>query len=41
VIPWTYIKANQLSVGLKEVYISDLKKEIVAFANTNGGTIYI
>ena len=29
------------SVELKEIYTSDLKKEIVAFANTNGGTIYI
>jgi len=28
-------------VELKEVYTSDLKKEIVAFANTKGGTIYI
>lgn len=26
---------------LKEIYTPDLKKEIVAFANTNGGTIYI
>ncbi len=29
------------AVELKEVFIPDLKKEIVAFANTNGGTIYI
>lgn len=29
------------TVELKEIYTSDLKKEIVAFANTNGGTIYI
>jgi ATP-dependent DNA helicase RecG len=29
------------SVELKEIYTSDLKKEIVAFANTSGGTIYI
>lgn len=28
-------------VELKEIYTSDLKKEIVAFANTNGGTVYI
>lgn len=28
-------------VELKEIYTSDLKKEIIAFANTNGGTIYI
>jgi len=29
------------TVELKEIYTHDLKKEIVAFANTNGGTIYI
>lgn len=29
------------TVELKEIYTSDLKKEIVAFANTNDGTIYI
>ncbi len=29
------------SVELKALYTPDLKKEIVAFANTNGGTIYI
>lgn len=29
------------TVELKEIYTADLKKEIVAFANTNGGTIYI
>jgi ATP-dependent DNA helicase RecG len=29
------------TVELKQVYTSDLKKEIVAFANTNGGAIYI
>lgn len=29
------------SVELKEIYTSDLKKEVVAFANTSGGTIYI
>jgi ATP-dependent DNA helicase RecG len=28
-------------IELKEVLTEDLKKEIVAFANTNGGTIYI
>lgn len=26
---------------MKEIYTSDLKKEIVAFANTNGGIIYV
>lgn len=29
------------TIELKEVYTTELKKEIVAFANTNGGTIYI
>lgn len=29
------------TVELKEIYTPDLKKEIVAFANTNGGSIYI
>lgn len=29
------------TVELKEIYTSDLKKEIISFANTNGGTIYI
>lgn len=29
------------TVELKEIYTADLKKEIIAFANTNGGTIYI
>lgn len=29
------------TVELKEIYTLDFKKEIVAFANTNGGTIYI
>jgi len=29
------------TVELKEIYTPDFKKEIVAFANTNGGTIYI
>ncbi|MDH8678730.1 putative DNA binding domain-containing protein [Fusibacter bizertensis] len=29
------------NVELKEIYTPDLKKEVVAFANTNGGTIYI
>ena len=29
------------NVELKEIYISDIKKEVVAFANTRGGTIYI
>lgn len=28
-------------IELKEKYIDDLKKEIVAFANTHGGTIYL
>lgn len=29
------------TVELKEIYTPDLKKEIIAFANTNGGTIYV
>jgi ATP-dependent DNA helicase RecG len=29
------------TVELKEIYTPDLKNEIIAFANTNGGTIYI
>lgn len=29
------------TVELKEVYVDDIRKEIIAFANTNGGTIYI
>lgn len=29
------------TIELKEAYTPDLKKEVVAFANTNGGTIYI
>lgn len=28
-------------VELKEVYVEDVRKEIIAFANTNGGTVYI
>lgn len=31
---------NEL-VELKEVYVDDIRKEIIAFANTNGGTLYI
>lgn len=29
------------TIELKEIYTPDLKKEVVAFANTNGGTIFI
>lgn len=29
------------TIELKEIYTPDLKKEVVAFANTSGGTIYI
>lgn len=29
------------TIELKEFYTPDLKKEIMAFANTNGGTIYV
>lgn len=43
----TDIKGDNMSmfesenIELKEVYTPELKKEVVAFANTNGGTIYI
>jgi ATP-dependent DNA helicase RecG len=30
-----------LCVELKTIYVPDIKKTVVAFANTNGGTIYI
>ena len=29
------------TIELKEKYVSDIKKEIVAFANTIGGVIYV
>ena len=29
------------TVELKETYVEDIRKEIIAFANTNGGTLYI
>lgn len=29
------------SVELKEIYVADIKKEVIAFANTKGGAIYI
>ncbi len=29
------------SIELKEVYVDEIRKEIIAFANTNGGTVYI
>jgi len=29
------------SVEFKETYIDDVRKEIIAFANTNGGTLYV
>jgi len=29
------------NVELKSVYVEDVKKEVIAFANTHGGTIYI
>ena len=29
------------TVELKSIYVDDIKKEIVAFANTRGGKIYI
>ena len=33
--------AESETVKLKSVYVEDIKKEIIAFANTRGGTIYI
>ena len=33
--------AESETVELKSVYVEDIKKEIIAFANTRGGTIYI
>lgn len=35
----TYIETN--IVELKEIFIDDIKKEILAFLNTDGGTIYV
>lgn len=35
----TYIETN--TVELKEIFIDDIKKEILAFLNTDGGTIYV
>lgn len=29
------------TVELKQVYVDDIRKEIIAFANTNGGTLYV
>jgi len=29
------------TVELKEIYVADLKKDIIAFANSNGGVIYV
>ena len=33
--------AESETLELKSVYVEDIKKEIIAFANTRGGTIYI
>ncbi len=32
---------ENVDMELKEVFVTDIKKEVVAFANTHGGTIYI
>jgi len=32
---------ESVAMALKEVFVADIKKEVVAFANTHGGTIYI
>lgn len=29
------------NVELKEIYVPDIKKEVVAFSNSQGGTVYI
>lgn len=29
------------TIELKEIYTPNFKKEVVAFVNTNGGTVYI
>lgn len=33
--------AESETIELKSIYVADIKKEIIAFANTRGGTIYI
>ena len=33
--------AENETTELKSIYVDDIKKEIIAFANTFGGTIYI
>ena len=32
---------ENLDIEFKEIYVEDIKKEVIAFANTSGGTIYI
>lgn len=33
--------SENMNTEFKEVYVSDIKKEVIAFANTEGGTLYI
>lgn len=32
---------ENIDLEFKEIYVSDIKKDVIAFANTQGGTIYI
>ncbi|MEA4973589.1 MAG: ATP-binding protein, partial [Candidatus Metalachnospira sp.] len=32
---------ENLDVEYKEIYVPEIKKEVIAFANTEGGTLYI
>ena len=32
---------EDIDLEFKEAYVSDIKKEIIAFANTEGGVLYI
>lgn len=33
--------SENINTEFKEIYVNDIKKEIIAFANTEGGTLYI
>ena len=32
--------SENINTEFKEIYVNDIKKEIIAFANTEGGTLY-
>lgn len=32
---------ENLDIEFKEIYVDDIKKEVIAFANTSGGTVYV